>query len=282
MRAPARPPQRGPLRLLRRLAPLAALSLAASLSANAATMPTAAPALGAHTLLVQSDGQGVTPAVSAPLDTDATGSSLLVLVGGFTSNEATPTDTYGNAWKQVGERVLFRGYGGKFSARAFVAADAHGGSGQRVRIEKPVRPEGELTAPVIEIRHAGVLHDFVQNYPEPTTLARYATKANRAWHRLLGTPPTGGATITSGTVTTTGPATLVAVWWGDALTFKMTAVPNHGFKVIDSYLDLPPNSGVQCAVAVREVTHAGRYDVSWTGTPAQGAILWLFAFQTKP
>lgn len=65
------------------------------------------------------------------------------------------------------------------------------------------------------------------------------------------------------------------------MTLKMTAVPNHGFKVIDQYLDLPPNSGVQAAVAVKQVDRPGTWDVSWTGTPAQGAILWLFAFQAR-
>lgn len=243
--------------------------------------PSPASALGAHTLLVQSDGKGSNPAVSQPIDADAVGSSLLVVVGGYTDNATTPTDTHGNHWVPVGDAVLFRGYKGRFSARAFVVMDATGGNDHRIAIAKPGHPEGEITAPFIEIRHAGVLQAVAQSYPEPSTLAYYAVKANRAWHRLLGTPPTWGATITSGKVTTTGPATLIAVWWGDAMTLKMTAVPNHGFKVIDQYLDLPPNSGVQAAVAVKQVNGPGTWDVSWTGTPAQGAILWLFAFQAR-
>lgn len=265
---------------LRRLTRLAASWCLMAIPLAAAGAP-ALPALGAHTLIAQPDHEGVAPAVSAPLDTAASGSSLLVLVGGFVSNESTPADTYDNAWKEIGSRVVFRGYNGRFSTRAFVATDAKGGPAQRIRIAKPDKPTRELTAPVIEIRNAGTLQSFAQNYPDPTTWSRYATRANRAWHRLLGTPPTGGATITSGKVTTTGPATLVAVWWGDAMTFNMTAVPNNGFKVIDSYLDLPPVSGVQCAVAVKQVDRAGTWDVSWTGTPAQGAILWLFAFQSQ-
>jgi hypothetical protein len=82
-------------------------------------------------------------------------------------------------------------------------------------------------------------------------------------------------------VTTTGPATLIAVWWGDGGVKRMTAVPNNGFAVIDSYLMLPDNSGVQCAVAYKQVAAAGTYNVSWAGAPAQGAILWLLAFQSK-
>lgn len=264
------------------LAALAALSFAAPVYAQAASMTPTPPALGAHTLLVQSDGKGLSPAISQPLDTGPAGSSLLVVAGGYTDNDSVPTDTYGNHWQPVGNRVLFRGYKGRFYARAFVALDAKGGNDHRISVDKPGHPKGEITTPFVEIRHAGVLQAVAQNYPEPGAIATYAVKANRAWHRLLGTPPTFGATITSGKVTTTGPATLVAVWWGDGMTLKMTAVPNHGFKVIDQYLDLPPNSGVQAAVAVRQVDGPGTWDVSWTGTPAQGAILWLFAFQAKP
>ena len=44
-------------------------------------------------------------------------------------------------------------------------------------------------------------------------------------------------------------------------------------------MNLPPNSAVQCVVAVREVMTAGTYNVTWTETPDQGAPLWLFAFQ---
>lgn len=242
-------------------------------------MTPSVPALGTHTLLVQSEGKGSNPAVSAPIDTATRGSSLLLLVGGYSDNESAPSDTYGNHWKPVGDRVLYRGFNGRFSARAFVAVDATGGKNQQVRIAKPGHPAGEISVPFVEIKHAGVMQAVAQNYPERTAFARYAVKFNRAWHRLIGTPPTGGATITSGQVTTTGPATLVAIWWGEAGALKMTAVPDHGFKVIDQYLDLPPNSGVQCAVAVKQVDGPGTYDVSWTGTPAQGAILWLFAFQ---
>jgi len=72
------------------------------------------------------------------------------------------------------------------------------------------------------------------------------------------------------------------VWLGDAYVYSMTAVPGDGFKVIDSYLMLPPSSAVQGAVAVKQVNAAGTYSVTWTGTPAQGAILWLFAFQAAP
>lgn len=263
---------------LRRLLPLAALGLAASVHADAATPPPApAPTLGAHTLLVQSEGKGSAPAVSAPIDIQPSGSSLLTLVASYTGNVAAPSDNYGNRWQAVGDSVYYRGYDERFAARAYVATRARGGQGLRVSFAKTSYAEGEITAPVVEIEHAGTLQDVAQNYPAPGLV----DKLDRRWHLLTG----GGdsrATLTSGQVVTTGPATLVAVWWGDSRALSMSAAPGDGFKVIDQLLQLPPNSAVQCVVAVKQVDRAGRWDVSWSGSPAQGAILWLFAFQATP
>ena len=59
-------------------------------------------------------------------------------------------------------------------------------------------------------------------------------------------------------MTTTGPATLVAYWWGDAnVENDKTAVPDNGFVVVDSILR--EGALVQCAVAVRDVDAAGRW-----------------------
>ncbi|WP_243049108.1 hypothetical protein [Dyella sp. RRB7] len=215
------------------------------------------PALGAHTLLTHSEGMGVTPALSTPIDTQPSGSSFLVLNGGYVRNAVAPTDSYANHWKRVGDSVVFHGYDGAFNVTAYVALAGQGGAKHTVRIDKSGYPEGEITVPFVEVTHAGVLKDMAQNYPSP------------------------GLVLTSGSVTTTGPATLIAVWWGDAGVKNMSARPNNGFTVIDSYLLLPENSGVQCAVAFKQVTQAGTYDVSWVGAPIQGAILWLFAFQAK-
>jgi len=93
--------------------------------------------------------------------------------------------------------------------------------------------------------------------------------------------PPAGSTLTSGDVTTTGPATLVAFWWGDAGGLHHSAVPDDGFTIIENFVDLPPNSAVQCVVAWKQVATAGTYHVSWATSPAQGAPLWLFAFQSE-
>lgn len=227
-------------------------------SASAQT-PVAAPppALGAHTLLTHSEGMGTNPAVTQAIDTQATGSSFLVLNGGYAKNANAPEDSYGNRWKRIGGRPVYNGYDGAFSVSAYVAETGKGGPGHTVRIDKSGYPEGEISVPFIEITHAGNLQAVAQNYPP------------------------AGLVLTSASVTTTGPATLVAVWWGDAGVKRMTVKPDNGFTLIDSYLMLPDNSGVQCAVAYRQVDAAGTYRVSWVGAPIQGAILWLFAFQAK-
>jgi hypothetical protein len=222
-----------------------------------AQTPVEGPFLGAHTLLTQSEGLGSTPAITAPVATQPRGSSLIVFNGGYSSASATPVDSYANHWKQLGGTVPYgNGYGDRFDVKAYLALTAKGGANHTVTIAKPKDAAGEISVPFIEIRQAGVLQDVAQNYP-PASLV-----------------------MTSGKVTTTGPAALVAVWWGDGGIKRMSAIPNNGFAVIDSFLRLPDNSGVQCAVAFKQVHAAGTYDVSWTGVPVQGAILWLFAFQS--
>jgi hypothetical protein len=217
----------------------------------------AAPSLGAHTLLIHSEGMGVSPAVSEPLQTQASGSSMLVFNGGYAANSAAPVDSYANKWKQLGGDVPYGNGYDSFNVKAYIALAAKGGPNHTVGVIKNGNVAGEISIPFVEIKNAGVLKDYAQNYPA------------------------AALKITSGTVTTTGPATLVAVWWGDGGVKRMTAVPDSGFDVIDSFLMLPDNSGVQCAVAVREVSAAGIYNVSWIGTPVQGAILWIFAFQSQ-
>jgi hypothetical protein len=84
--------------------------------------------------------------------------------------------------------------------------------------------------------------------------------------------------VESGSVTTTGKATLVAFWWGDAgVEHQKIAAAGDGFHIVDSILE--PGALVQCAVAVREVDRAGTYSVTWYAWPRQGAQLWLVAVQ---
>lgn len=235
-----------------------ALLLPAGAEAQApatADAPPPAVSLGAHTLLTQSEGFGTNPAISAPITTQPSDSALIVFNGGYAGNAGPPVDSHANRWRQLGHAVTYgNGYDG-FNVSAYIALPARGGPGHTVSMAKGANAAGEISVPFVEIRHAGKLQDVAQNYPA------------------------AGLVLTSGSVTTTGPATLVAFWWGDGAVTRMTARPNNGFTVIDRYLMLPDNSGVQCAVAFRQVSAAGTYNVSWIGAPMQGAILWLLAFQ---
>lgn len=210
--------------------------------------------LGAHTLVGQEDGRADTVAQTRPMMTEPRGSSFVAFNAGYVTNTAGPVDNKGNSWTLFGEPVIYAGYEGRFDVKAYLVLDGKGGPEHRVRIEKPGNPYGELTMPVVEIRDAGRLVDSAHNY---------APK---------------GKLLACGSVSTDGPALLVAFWWGDGLGLRHSAVPDNGFEVIDLFTDLPEQSGVQCVVAVREVESSGSYNVNWSSTPEQGAPLWLFAF----
>jgi len=126
-----------------------------------------APVLGAHTLLTHSEGMGQSPAVTEPIDTQPSGSALIVFNGGYASNDTRPVDSFGNRWKQQGRTVYYNGYGGSFDVSAYVALNAKGGAGHTVRIDKSGDAAGEISVPFIEVKHAGGLKDVAQNYPEP-------------------------------------------------------------------------------------------------------------------
>ncbi|WP_132141668.1 hypothetical protein [Luteibacter rhizovicinus] len=217
----------------------------------------ARPTLGAHTLLGVGEGLGVTPAVTQAIATQPSGSSLLVLYGGYSANDATPVDSYANRWKSVGGMPYGNGYGDRFDVKAYVVTAARGGASHTVRIDKRGNAPGEISIPFVEVRNATVLRDVAKTYADPAL------------------------EVVSGNVTTTGPATLVAVWWGDGGVKRMTAEPGDGFATIDRFTDLPDESGVQVAVASREVDGPGTYHVTWTAAPVQGAMLFLFAFQSR-
>jgi hypothetical protein len=211
--------------------------------------------LGAHTLLGQEQGAGVSPAITAAINTQTSGSVLLAFNAGYASNNRLPTDNKGNLWTPFGTPVIYQGYNGVFDVKAYIVNSAVGGSGHQVSVVKNGDVTGELTLAFVEVRQAR-LQDSAQTYAAAAPI------------------------ITSGTVRTTGPATLVGFWWGDGASLQHTAVPGSGFSIIEQFLSLPPNSAVQAAIAVRQVNAAGGYNLSWTQTPSQGSALWLFAFQS--
>ncbi len=212
-----------------------------------------APGLGAHGLgFFRYQASSPTTISSPALSTRATGSTMIVSIGrGNFSAFALPTDTQGNApYQRLDTEHTYTRYSSSGTA-VYAFPNLVGGSGHQVRANTP--SDDEITLAAVEVVNAGTVHQVV-------------------WNEALAAP------LTSRSVTTTGPATLVAFWWGDANEdMNKTATPDNGFVVIDSILQ--SGALVQCAVAVKNVSVAGTYDVTWTATPAQGAQLWLIAVQ---
>lgn len=212
-----------------------------------------APGLGAHAIAFHRIGDNPSVITTPAMATERTGSTLVVSVGrGDFGAHALPTDNKGNApFTQLGEAHTYTNWPSSGTALYSFTSMA-GGDGHVVRATTP--PNDEVTLAAVEVLEG--------------------TRIQAAeWREVLA-----GSPLTSPRVTTTGPATLVAFWWGDAgVAQDKTARPNNGFVVVDSVL--ASGELVQCAVAVKNVSAAGTYDVTWTATPTQGAQLWLVAVE---
>lgn len=226
---------------------LAAIALASP--SLAATPP---PALGAHVFVGQPEGLGTNPVVTPAIGTNESGSVFIVFNAGYASNDARPTDNYGNLWRPLGKTVTYEGYDA-FNVKAYYAIGGKGGPGHSVKLDKPGNSRGELSLPFVEVMHATQPPKVVQVYAPSSNAMR------------------------SGSITVDGPATLLAFWWGDGGVKRMTVTPGNGFTTIDEFTRLPDESGVQGVVAWKQVDQAGTYDVSWNVEPAQGAALWIVA-----
>jgi len=94
-----------------------------------------------------------------------------------------------------------------------------------------------------------------------------------------------GRLVESAPVTTSGPAVLVAWWWGSGKVrragSKHVAAPGDGFTIVPeatALTSLGTDGYVQVAVAYRVVQAAGTYQVTWK-TDDEGAQLYLVALR---
>ena len=174
------------------------------------------------------NGVSVSPLSTSALATSVSGSTLLACVGrGVVSTQSAPTDNKGNTFQQIGAAHAYTNWSSSGTA-LYACAAAAGGAGHQITVAKPVASD-ETTATAIEIAGGGVIRDV-------------------QWREVLRGNP-----ITSPTVTTRGPAVIVAWWWGDAdVNFDKTAVPDSGFTVVDSIL-------LQGALVQREIGSAREY-----------------------
>ncbi len=206
----------------------------------------------AHSLVFQRMDGGRAELATATLPAAPAGNVTVVSVGrGDLAAFRPPTSDAGDlSFAQLGPIRSYTNWPNSGTG-LYAAVDPVGGRSRAIRVSTP--PNDEVTAAVVVVEGQRV--------------------EDMAWNEVLVGNP-----LTSLKVTTTGPATLVAFWWGDAgVRYDKHAVPNNGFQVVDSVL----KSGalVQCAVAVKRVTAAGSYDVTWRAWPFQGAQLWLVAIQ---
>ncbi len=227
---------------------------ASALSASATGTTSAGvsqPQLGAHVLYAQNDTFGTDPAVTPPITTQASGSTLLAMSLGWLRNLSTPTDTYNNVWTQLSGPNIY--FSPDFYTALWASTSAAGGTGHRLTFAKTSYPAGEISMPLIEVKNGGQVSQVYALAP--------------------------GSNQTPGSITVDGPATLIAVWAGDSAELNHTAVPDNGFSVIDSYLSFGTNgeTGVQAAVAVKQVSAPGTYTVHWTSTPVQKCACYLIA-----
>jgi hypothetical protein len=192
------------------------------------------------------------------MNTQPTGSTMLVCIGrgNISAFTQVPSDNMGNTpYVQLGPTHSYQpAYPGSGTA-LYAFASAKGGVGHI--ITTTTVSGDEVTLDAVEVKNGGVIQDF-------------------KWNEVLK-----GSPLTSLSVTTTGPATLVAFWWGDGDEgISHIAVPNNGFTVIDSLL--PTGTLVQTAVATKDVTQAGSYNVTWDSGGLEGAQLYLVAVQSVP
>ena len=212
------------------------------------------PGIGAHGVNFYRYRADSPSSIATPtMATQPSGSAIVVSIGrGDKQFFVLPTDNKGNApYQQLGDVHNYLPYFPNSGTALYAFTSAKGGTDFQVTASTD--PADEITVAAVEVVEGTRIQDF-------------------QWNELNNLP------ITSKSVTTTGPATLIAFWWGDAAApGDQTATADNGFVVVDSVLF--GGSLVQCAVAVKNVDTAGTYNVTWTATPEQGAQLWLVAVQ---
>lgn len=220
-------------------------------------LPAAAPTVGEHALSRFPNSIGYTGSLSTvEMNTQARDSTMLVWVGRGDLSRFTPatvpTDNKGNTYTMLGS---VQSYAPKYPGSGealFAASVAAGGGGHVVTTRMPIFEE--ITLAVVEVKDGGVIEEVQSSV-------------------VLGPPHT------SPSVTTSGPATLVAIWAGDG-SVANSAFPNNDFTKIEEIFLPAGTPYIQAAIATKDVQDAGDYNVTWTADPLQGAHLWLVAVQS--
>ncbi len=166
-----------------------------------------------------------------------------------------PTDNMGNSpYFQIGANYRYVGYPNS-GASLFAYMNGVGGIGHFFEVEKAFGDEATIA--VVEVKNGHAIQDYKGGYVGLTE----------------------GNTIVSPSVTTTGPATIVAFCWGDYPYETIATGVNNQFQILDMYTATDAAS-VQSVSASRDVTEAGTYNVTWTiAQPITGAIVYIVVIQ---
>jgi hypothetical protein len=213
---------------------------------------------GAHGSDFQLHHRGTSPSTVALGTTARSGSSLVVCQFGDLTKLHAPVDNKGNAFTLL----LSSGYHGgawkPFGMRMYATMAAAGGPAHAVSMAKDTATD-ESTLIAIEVRGGATLRD-------KSVVTRAAAGP--------------GAPSVSGSIVTTGPALLLALWGGDGdvdLT-DQRATPEKGWTTIESRF-LGRTAYIQAALAWKRVDAAGPQACAWTPAQRQGAILAMAAIQ---
>jgi hypothetical protein len=213
------------------------------------------PTVGAHTMVFVPFNSPAGTLSTGPMTTQAAGSTVLAWIGrgqlgDFTAATA-PTDNKGNHAVQLD---VTHSYAPSFPNSGMALYNFPSFVGGANDIFSTLMPSNdEVTLSIVEIKNGGIIQD-------------------QKWVQLAA-----GATQTSLSVTTTGAATLVSFWTGDAASGPITATPGNGFTLLDGQFN--GNNAVQMAVASKDVSAAGTYNVTWSATPQQTGYIWIVAVQ---
>ena len=218
---------------------------------------TSVPVTGSSAIDVDVQFTGTSPLTADLGTTDASNITVVVMHGGRLTAHAVPTDTKGNTYEKLGAHIPYTLWGPDFGVDMYAASGLGGGRHVKSTIKTggAFNESEEATFIAVEVKRGSTVSGFTQ-----TEILKDA------------------GPLTHPSVTVTGPATLIAGWWGDDGGGPHTAVPDNGFAVVQEFLSGVSGS-VQGAVATRDVVSAGTYTTTWTETPNQGAILFLVAVQ---
>jgi len=225
-------------------------SLTSSTAALSVTSSSGNPATGVHAVAYSANAANIT---TAAITTQTSGSTILIWVGSGDLSEVqgkVPTDNKGNTYHSTGPNgyVSYPTSG----ENLYICTNAVGGSGHT--FTWPGEAEVESTIMVVEVENGGKVVNVMTN--------------------AVGTV---SATQTSLYATNNAPASIVAVWAGDAGATSSSATPNNSFNVLNT--QALASGYTEGVTASKDLSSAGTNDVIWTQSTGQGANMRMVAVE---